>query len=1741
MKKKPIIKKLLILLWGLYGLLVPLAAQSSYPMGYTDEDMVRCFREFVPVEFAAKYKWVTRGKPKDPQTDQNMPETMAENNAFDGQQTPLVGDLNGDGKPEIITVSLDANSLASYTATNMYLYILNGQNGHVILKYPLPSRTYSKGMAYHGTPCQIVLYDVDRNGKAEIIVALGGYYDYANTTVNNFKWSKRLVCYEVNDATFSTEYTDSQTPATTSSDNMARLTLKWVSDKRYDWNSYAVITPNVTGNNFNAVPAYTFSDAEAGGPGKGFTDGGGYCYSNYTYRAYGGGEASLTYFSSPTPQIVDLDGQGNLGILVYNKVYDAANGKLLVELEHLNPANSNAVYYASAYTTSSAYAFTGRDKSARNDGGGYGGDTNFAFAAIYDFDGDGKMDIAAGGKVYYNIDWGNPNLLANNLYSVLKDIPGNGLYSNTATEDYVGDGRTTVADINDDGIAEIIVLGRKPGDSGNSGTILLTAYNPGFFTIVNGVKTPVGGAPTPTVVAQVSIPLSYVLFGNLSIPVIGDLDKLEQNGHKYPEISFMSGDMYADNADDVPLHPNVAASLRTKLVAGTGSANAGKYHISSSGDGQMLSFTYDNTEADVTKRFKVSFILLHTDTSDNTSFTLFDFDNNGTQDICYRDSECLRIISPASPHYVNYDDTPTSNSMIKFRIVCLSWTGYECPVIADVDGDGSADIIVHGGTSRNYWTDLYCIEAYNTQFAPCPPVWNQYTYNPLRIMEDLKYPNETFDPLDPAFNYITDKNNPTDREWIYNNSMTQISVHSLFKVLNPTIPSGSLTGTAADSIVVMAPIMKEPDIKVWANTVALTASTGKLQIYITNTGSAALNGSYPIVIYETSPNNINSISSATKRDVFPVGTSVYPGDTLLIEYTIRTTAPSNFTSTSPNNDYIIRVSDANYANYQSSSAGTFQPDGKRWKDDTYLECNWADNWCYTSAFMVQNDVFTLQPYEHISFNVLTNDARPSTCSSAQPVFLQSDQQIANAELGTRVTTSAGGVSYTAPPACSDGVIDMGYSLTCSGTTKTGHIYIYLLENQTGEYAACYNTNITVGAKEQPSGTYFNWLSANNLPISDDGPGTFLLRGDTTFYVTPHPPTPYDEINFPQATVTVYTVGSTTGTQDTIYWLGSAGDGSWNNPNNWGKWDAELGDYVPTHYAPDKCTDAYILHGTDVYPKLDKPGGAGKIHMEDRSMLANTHLLDYDSVSLAVKFTADERNRWVMYSSPLRRIYSGDFMLRNSSGVPLNGSSASGVSSPAVYMSLFQSDYPDPGSITAQARAFTQPFGKLDVPLPLGKAFNVWIDADVDTDTPFRFPSPLNQYDYWVHYPGGQLGNAESTGELLRTDGANNNSGNRINGRFIIEDVTPTNTTTGQFAISGSSLGDAAGYSYLMVPNPFMAYLDMAAFLTTNADVLQNHYKVWDGATGTFISYQLYAPDLSYPGGTWWISSAPANWDAPVGTTRYTAPLQAFIVEKQTPADVIGGLTYIPQTMTNTVYDAQTGGDYALRSAQAADIPEGLLYITAEHGAARNSTVLVNAPKSTNSYTGEDVAKLTLDNEDGQLQLSVYTLTPEQQALDINLSSDFDDKEIPVGIRTNISGDIRLNFPGAAAFGHKVYFRDGSTLIDLSENPACTVSVTNNGASKFYEINDRFALKFGKSGEGIAAASSSVRIQTAPGKILIWSDTPMEAVEALSASGQNMFKTSGRTCFQAIEVDSKQVYIVRITTANGVLMRKVIVK
>lgn len=123
----------------------------------------------------------------------------------------------------------------------------------------------------------------------------------------------------------------------------------------------------------------------------------------------------------------------------------------------------------------------------------------------------------------------------------------------------------------------------------------------------------------------------------------------------------------------------------------------------------------------------VLFTINTSDRSGTTGVTMFDFNQDGKQEIVYRDETYLRILEGA-----------TGITIDSFQLLSNTWNEY--PVIADIDNDGQAEIIMSGSSVDIKETRLYCFESASTPWAPARSVWNQYAYNPTQVNDDLTIP-----------------------------------------------------------------------------------------------------------------------------------------------------------------------------------------------------------------------------------------------------------------------------------------------------------------------------------------------------------------------------------------------------------------------------------------------------------------------------------------------------------------------------------------------------------------------------------------------------------------------------------------------------------------------------------------------------------------------------------------------------------------------------------------------------------------------------------------------------------------------------------------------------------------------------------------------------------------------------------------------------------------------------------------
>ncbi len=130
------------------------------------------------------------------------------------------------------------------------------------------------------------------------------------------------------------------------------------------------------------------------------------------------------------------------------------------------------------------------------------------------------------------------------------------------------------------------------------------------------------------------------------------------------------------------------------------------------------------------------------DGSQRTGSTLFDFDGDGIVEVVYSEEEDLFIYAG-----------PDGREL--FRTTSRAGTRTEYPLVADVNGDGQAEIIVTAqerngpAFSGDGWISVY--GSANQPWVPARKVWNQHGYNVVNINNDLTVPQFQQNPLNMIF------------------------------------------------------------------------------------------------------------------------------------------------------------------------------------------------------------------------------------------------------------------------------------------------------------------------------------------------------------------------------------------------------------------------------------------------------------------------------------------------------------------------------------------------------------------------------------------------------------------------------------------------------------------------------------------------------------------------------------------------------------------------------------------------------------------------------------------------------------------------------------------------------------------------------------------------------------------------------------------------------------------------------
>lgn len=122
-----------------------------------------------------------------------------------------------------------------------------------------------------------------------------------------------------------------------------------------------------------------------------------------------------------------------------------------------------------------------------------------------------------------------------------------------------------------------------------------------------------------------------------------------------------------------------------------------------------------------------AWIELNEDQSGVTGVTLFDFDNDGRDEVITRDYQSVRV-----------RDGFGGTEIFSIASASCTWTEYA--FVADVDASGAADLVVPGSCGFGMIQGVQVYTSLETPWARARPIWNQYAYHFAGIRPDGSIP-----------------------------------------------------------------------------------------------------------------------------------------------------------------------------------------------------------------------------------------------------------------------------------------------------------------------------------------------------------------------------------------------------------------------------------------------------------------------------------------------------------------------------------------------------------------------------------------------------------------------------------------------------------------------------------------------------------------------------------------------------------------------------------------------------------------------------------------------------------------------------------------------------------------------------------------------------------------------------------------------------------------------------------------
>lgn len=509
-----------------------------------------------------------------------------------------------------------------------------------------------------------------------------------------------------------------------------------------------------------------------------------------------------------------------------------------------------------------------------------------------------------------------------------------------------------------------------------------------------------------------------------------------------------------------------------------------------------------------------------------------------------------------------------------------------------------------------------------------------------------------------------------------------------------------------------------------------------------------------------------------------------------------------------------------------------------------------------------------------------------------------------------------------------------------------------------------------------------------------------------------------------------------------------------------------------------------------------------IHFELGAQMLHAEQLLYNKAWTDVEVTPGQ---WTAVSTPLQGVVAGDWYAPTATGrqeteyfkdIEFTDGGYNRLN-PAVYQRSWSTGANivenlqgtnTPVSFTTE---WSSAYNDASVPYVAGGGFSIKGVLKDATSLLFRFPKADKSYDVSTAEEDKSV-DRTNAGKLLVTGLLDRSNPLKYNPQ---NDVTTT-------------LTPSADGKYLMVGNPFMAPLDVQAFVESNSDVLAQKYWISSDLTTAAVTYD----------------ESNKTWSE---NTSLIAPYSVFyvqIAEKATPDEK--GNFKVKFTADMQKFETTSTGE----GSQTVS-----LKITAEDAEGSSSAAVRYAASASNGFGMEDAQMISGLTGNADNAPKVYTVAGNT-AVSVNQLKDA--QRIPLGVTAADGSVVTLTFSGVAAVKDAaIYDAELQSETPLYEGYQLTV----NGPS----YGRYFLIGHGSGTTGITETGAEGNVSVSsivPRQVVVTSDTALRSVSVWSAGGALLKKVSPSGNFTCTlnGVDSGMV-VVRTETESGSQVTKIRVR